>query len=71
MWIDKWLFEKRTTVTEFAKQLGISRGYLSDIISRKYIPSRHIANKIQTLTKNHVKAVDIIFGKRKTRRKSS
>lgn len=71
MWIDLWLFKEKTTHTAFAKKIGISRFYLSLIISRRRIPSLRLAKKIESATNGNVKAVDIMFGNQVPKKKKN
>lgn len=45
---------KPTTQADWAKRFGISRSYLSELMSGKYTPSLKLAKRIQEQTKGRV-----------------
>jgi len=61
MKLDDWIQEKGLLKTFFAKEIGISRVYMSNIITGAYIPSRAIAIKIDKYTKGEVTKEEILF----------
>ena len=50
-----YLFQNGITHTKFAERLGISKHYLSRILAGKHIPGKLLLEKIQRLTKGHIK----------------
>ncbi len=61
--LKEYLFYNHLTVTKFAKTVGISRNYISQITLDKMKPSRLLANEIERLTEGQVKAEDLLKGK--------
>lgn len=61
MRLDEYLFRKKNSKTEFAKQIGISRTHLSLIASGKRKPSPALAKKIIEETKGHVTLSELFF----------
>lgn len=63
MWIDEWLFKQKKTVTEFAKELSISRGHASRIISGRVKAGKFLAQAIERLTDGQVTQKEILAKK--------
>ena len=63
MWIDEWLFRQKKTVTEFAKELGISRGHASRVISGSVKAGNLLAAAIERLTDGKVTRKEILSKK--------
>jgi transcriptional regulator with XRE-family HTH domain len=57
----EYLFKKRITQVDFAKQLGISRGHLGQILHSTKHPSRKLAKKIEEETEGKVTAVELLL----------
>ena len=63
MWIDEWLFKQKRTVTEFAKELNISRGHASRVISGSVKAGNLLAAAIERLTEGKVTQKEILAKK--------
>ncbi len=61
MRLDLWLFLNKTTKKDFAKEIGISRGHLQEIVSGKRRPSIKLAKKIEELTEGKVTKEEMLF----------
>lgn len=61
MKLDEYLFRTKTTKTDFAQQLGISRGHLQNILSGTKNPSVKLAKKIEELTVGKVSKEEVLF----------
>lgn len=59
MKIKEYIDERRLTQEEAAKEIGVSRQYLCDIINNKAIPGRQVALKIVTWSSGMVKLKDL------------
>ncbi|MEN8236156.1 MAG: helix-turn-helix domain-containing protein [Pseudomonadota bacterium] len=57
----EWLFHNRITVTQLAKDLGISRTHLNLISSGQRRPSPDLAKRIEEITKNGVTKAELLF----------
>ena len=68
MWIDEWIFKEGITKAEFARRVGISRVYLTSIISGRKRGSPDVAKRIRDMTNGEVTFEDILLGDR-TKRK--
>jgi hypothetical protein len=63
MWIDEWLFKQKKTVTEFAKEMSISRGHASRIISGNVKAGKFLAAAIEKFTDGKVTQKEILAKK--------
>ncbi len=54
--LKEYLFFKNISVTSFAKELRISRTYLSNITTGRSIPSRLLSEEIERRTNGEVKS---------------
>lgn len=63
MTLREHLFYARKSITAFAKELGVSRAYLSKIANNGYIPSRMMAQYIELMTGGEVKAKELLGDK--------
>lgn len=61
--LDEYLFRKRVSQTDFAKELWISRNHLGEILRGRRSPSVKLAKKIEELTKNEVTKEETMFPK--------
>lgn len=61
MELREWLFRKRMTVTELAKELGVSRPYLNSIVLGVKRPGPQLAKKIEEATNGSVKVLELLF----------
>lgn len=57
----EFLFKKGITQVQFAKQLGISRGHLNQILHKTKHPSRKLAKEIEAQTEGKVTAMELLF----------
>jgi len=60
MTLREHLFYSRKSVATFAKELGISRGYLDRIVNNWCKPSRMLAQYIEIMTGGEVKANELL-----------
>jgi len=63
MKLESWIQEQGLLKTFVAKEIGVSRVYMSNIITGLHIPSRTIAIKIEEYTKGKVTKEEIMFPK--------
>lgn len=56
----EYLFYKQKTVTDFAKELMVSRSYMNRIVGGKIKPSRLLAKEIERHTNGEVTAEDLL-----------
>ena len=63
MTLREHLFYSRKSITSFAKELAISRAYLSKIVNEGYVPSRMMAQYIELMTGGEVKAKELLAEK--------
>ena len=61
--LDEYLFRKRVSQTDFAKDLGISRNHLGEILRGRRTPSVKLAKKIEELTQREVPREQAMFPK--------
>ena len=59
----EYLFYQEISITEFAKTIGASRSYISQISMGKIKPSKFLARDIERFTNGKVKAEDLLKGK--------
>jgi transcriptional regulator with XRE-family HTH domain len=52
----RWMFDEQLTQTDFADAVGISQGFLSDMIAGRRKPSDETAAKIKKITKGAITA---------------
>jgi transcriptional regulator with XRE-family HTH domain len=52
--LDEYLFRKRIFQTDFAKELGISRNHLGEMLRGRRSPSIKLAKRIEELTRGEV-----------------
>lgn len=53
--LKEWMKENRYTITAFAKKLGISRNYLSQIVNNNKKPGKLLKDLIESVTEREVK----------------
>lgn len=58
----EYLFYKQKSVTDFAKELLVSRSYMNKIVLGKIYPSRLLAKEIERATNGEVKVEDLLKG---------
>ncbi len=58
-----WIYANDLTIEKFSENLGISRVYLSRIISGNLVPSKKLANEIQMATNGKIKAKTLLSNK--------
>lgn len=56
-----WIYKNKKTMTDFAKELNISKGHLSLLMNGKIIPRKNLMNKIYELTNKNVKPEDFYY----------
>lgn len=61
--LDEYLFRKRISQTDFAKDLVISRNHLGEILRGRRTPSVKLAKKIEELTQGEVTREQAMFPK--------
>ena len=61
----EYLFRKRISVTDFAKQIDHSRPHLSSIVNGLRQPSPRLARAIEKATSGEVTAKELMENKRK------
>lgn len=61
MKLDEYLFRNKLSRTDFAEQLGISRGHLQHILNGSRRPSVPLAKKIQEITEGKVTKEEALF----------
>lgn len=59
-----YLVENRITVTDFSKELGVTRNYLSGIINGKLKCGKYLAQIIEMKTNGKIKAEELANVKR-------
>jgi transcriptional regulator with XRE-family HTH domain len=59
--LDEYLFKTKTTKTDFAEKVGISRGYLQHILSGLKNPSVKLAKQIEEATGGKVSKEELLF----------
>ncbi|MEN8236159.1 MAG: helix-turn-helix transcriptional regulator [Pseudomonadota bacterium] len=64
MELREWLFRNRKTVTDFAKEIGVSRSHLNMISNGKNLPSVQLAKKIEEGTEGKVTIMELLFPER-------
>lgn len=60
MILRKYLTDNRITITEFARKIGVSRGYLSQITIGNLIPSSRLSRLIEIESEGFVKHEDFL-----------
>lgn len=60
--LKEYLFYQQKSVTDFAKELMVSRSYMNKIVLGKASPSRLLAKEIERATNGEVKAEDLLKG---------
>ena len=55
-----YLLCHKTSITQFAKMVGISRSYLNQIILGKKFPSQKLAKRIEEASEGHVTVKDVM-----------
>ena len=58
MKLDEWLYQKRIKRSHFAREHGISIGYMSDLCQGKRTPSLALALKLMDATEGNVTPSD-------------
>lgn len=56
----EYLFRKRLSVTDFAKELGYQRVHISQIVNGKRKAGRHLAKTIEQFTHGEVTAHELL-----------
>lgn len=56
----EYLFYKQKSITDFAKELMVSRAYMNRIVLGKTKPSRLLAKEIERMTNGEVKAEELM-----------
>ena len=54
-----YIAEKEMSIKEFSEKLGITRSYLSEILSGKYKPGKLLMKTIQEITDGQVGKEDV------------
>ena len=60
--LKEYLFYKQKSVTDFAKEMMVSRSYMNKIVLGKTNPSRLLAKEIERATNGQVTAEDLLKG---------
>lgn len=55
----EYLFRKRISVTEFARQIDFARAYLNQVVSKRRIPGKKMAEIIEHATNGEVTLKDL------------
>lgn len=58
--LKKYLFFKEKTISKFANELNMNRGYINKIVLGLTKPSRLLAEEIERRTAGEVKAIDML-----------
>jgi DNA-binding transcriptional regulator YdaS (Cro superfamily) len=58
--LKEYLFFKQKSVTDFAKEMAVSRSHMNKIVLGKIKPSRLLAKEIERVTNGEVKAEDLL-----------
>lgn len=58
--LKEYLFFKNISITNFAKEIKITRTYMNNIVLGKIIPSRLLAEEIERKTNGEVSAASIL-----------
>jgi len=59
--LDEHLFKTKQSKTNFAQNLGISRGHLQHILNGSRRPSVRLAKKIEKITEGKVPKEEMLF----------
>lgn len=57
----EWLFRKRRKVTDFAKEVGVSRNHINMIVNDHAKPGAGLAAKIEAATNGEVTLRELLF----------
>ncbi len=60
MKLDEWLYQQRIKRTHFAREIGVSPGYMSQLCTGTSLPSLVMAAKIMIATGGKVTPTDFI-----------
>lgn len=60
--LKEYLFYKEKSITDFAKELMVSRAYMNKIVLGQSQPSRLLAKEIERMTNGEVKAEELMKG---------
>lgn len=60
--LKEYLFYKQKSITDFAKELLVSRSYMNRIVLGKSKPSRLLAKEIEHVTNGEVTMKDLMEG---------
>lgn len=61
MKLDEYLFRNKMSKTQFAKNLGVTRTYIHDIIAKRRTPRPKLARKIEEVAEGQVKKEQLMF----------
>jgi transcriptional regulator with XRE-family HTH domain len=64
--LKEYLTKKNISQEDFARSIGLSQPYISQLVNSERLPSLKVASKIETLTKGSVLATDWIADSNKT-----
>jgi len=59
----EYLFRTKKKITDFAKEIGYGRGYITEIINGTKTPGKHLAKTIEHATNGEVTAEELMKGK--------
>ncbi len=59
MWLDRWLFDKKMTIVDFAKKLNISRVHCNGIVLKKRKAGKRLSRDIEIATDGKVTQKEI------------
>jgi transcriptional regulator with XRE-family HTH domain len=57
----EWLFRKRKSVTDFAKEIGVSRNHINAIVNGRGRPGANLAKQIQNATNGEVTIMELLY----------
>jgi hypothetical protein len=59
MTLREWLFFNRKSISQLAREIGVSRVYLTCVVGGKVRPGKLLSSLIETMTEGQVKAKDL------------
>ncbi len=59
----EYFFRKEISATDFAKEIGFTRSYISNIANKKIKPGRKLALVIEKATNGNVTVKELLSGK--------
>lgn len=68
MWLDDWLYKEKISGVDFAKELGVTREYLSALKCGRVKPGASLARLISLITRGEVSLDEILNGDKEQRK---